>query len=164
MTKTGWRELDKLQDGKYFWFRRRVRGYTDSCSGCGNKKKDSLSSFEYSCVEEAGVNPDSGWDGKTYCGIRCLPEEMLLRYRLSNRRYKNPRYGDVKARNKAACEDRLGRLAGRFEEMKRAKGAVTIISREEGISRQRVYQLLERFYGKGNVGCGSDPTAPPIQL
>ena len=177
MYKTDWVELKRLKSEKETWYKRRVYKSEESeiicCTTCSrNKESFGKAMMEYSVLDEKEwQNPErefagdakslhsniewaeSGWDGGTYCHRKCMPKDKLRRYNRANRRYKNPEYGKKKELMMRRSSERLDRLVSRYEALGCIRGSVTVLSVEEGISRQRIHKLLEGWYGQGQVPC-----------
>jgi len=175
MNKTDWVELTKLRIssstfGAAVWHKRRV--YCDSlsnplvCSGCGsNSPKTSKAMYEYSYLEGDG-DPEIGWDGNTYCNARCMPPDRLRRYKYCNRvaykRVNDPLYGSKKLGIIMGGKEKMDRLVSRYEELNQARGAVTVIAKEEGLTRQRVHQILQKWYKTSKLPISPTSKVPKL--
>lgn len=151
MEKTEWRELERLRCTEGTWYRRRVYGKEARCCSCSEIKPTGRAFYEYSCNEPGVSDPELGWDGNTYCNRACMPADLLRRYNRASKMQRIPGYGVRGIELRDSCIERVDRLMARFEELGRFRGSITAISKEEGLSRQRVYQLLEKGYGRGQV-------------
>ncbi len=165
MKRTDWVELKKLRNLTESWYKRRV--YQDKpneiiqCFSCGKQKAVSKALFEYAVVVHSSSETHCGitsggatseWDGNSYCNANCLSDSVLASYRLANRMHHDPSVtARIKSR-KQAVQGRVKEFVARYEELGKARGSVTTISKEKGLSKQRVHQILEKWYGTGNVG------------
>ena len=151
MVKTDWYELKRLKREDSTWYKRRVFGPGLKCSTCGRSKLPSKAFYEYAYIEPSSPEGEFRWDGQMYCNRKCMPKDLLRRYNRSNKTYRDPSYGKRRDAVVRTCSNRVDRLVARLEEMGRGRGSITKIAKEEGVSRQRVHQLLEKRYGRGNV-------------
>jgi hypothetical protein len=164
MKRTDWVELKQLRNSTESWYKRRVYrkpNETMKCSSCGKQKAVTSALFEYVKVthssSEAHCGISSGdatahWNGNSYCNANCLPDSILASYRLANRRHHDPSAPERIKLRKQAVQVRVKEFVARYEELGKSRGSVTTISKEMGLSRQRVHQILEKWYGTGNVG------------
>ena len=170
LVKTEWLELSKLRTEDERWYRRRVYGNRNDgvfCQTCRKSPQEKSLDFRYPARGKAlyqyGLGVDvsvhdlprtwlvvSEFDG-LFCNRACLPKELEKRWAYQWRKHRNPNLGNRRNAIVTKSNERKERLKKRFVELGMAYGAVTIIASEEGISRQRVYQLLEGSYGKGSV-------------
>ena len=155
MNRTEWIELSRLRTKNEAWYKRRIYGDGLSCSGCGAKKKLGRAFYQYAWMDVEGDNSTGDslvkWEGGIYCNRKCLPEDLLLRYNLQNRLSRDPSRGELGKARHSRYMERLRELRDRYEGMGKVRGSITALAMERGISRQRVYQLLEKVYGRGNV-------------
>lgn len=160
--RTEWIELNRLSSSDSTWYKRRVYGPCIKCSTCGKSKSVTKAFYEYSVLDDylrgKIAYAEHGWDAGeiirgTYCNRMCMPEEMLRRYNRANKKHRMPEYGTKREAKRVKSLDRLNRLVSRYEALGCIRGSVTALSIEEGISRQRVHQLLEKWYGRGQVPC-----------
>lgn len=114
-----------------------------------------LSPYEYETVFNEELEPWSSFVvmelDALYCNRACLPKKINSRYYYQWRKHRDPHLGNRKVALRAMADERRVRLKERFIELGRVWGTVSKIAKEEGISRQRVYQLLEGSYGESSV-------------
>ncbi|MBP72902.1 MAG: hypothetical protein CMA70_04885 [Euryarchaeota archaeon] len=155
--RTPWVELPRLRTAEETWYKRRVYNTGPCCAeGCGKPATHSNKAmYEYGFK----IKEEIHWDGTHYCNRMCLPKHMLQRYNYQYRKHKNPSHGEVRLEIHAKSMERCEEFASRLEANNFLRGTISLIAKEEGLSRQRVYQLLEKVYGPGSVPVQNLPAA-----
>lgn len=129
------------------WHRRSIKG-SIHCATCGrDSSKRCL--FEYGVTTKDAENPI--WDKSAYCNVKCLPTKLRSRFRNQSRYRVDPEVGHRRERWRKELKAIRMSIVARYESLHRTWGAISLIAKELGRSRQAIHHTLAAHYGKGKI-------------